>query len=181
MTVDDTRKVIATMIACYPNYKPDDMKMTVAVWANMLADYDAVEIGNALKAYIATDTTGFAPSIGQLTAKLNQLKNGDQLNGNEAWTLVYKALCNSTYHAQEEFDKLPPLVQKAVGSADSLKAMATNNGFNEDVEKSHFIRIYDTVCKRADEAARLPMNLQALVQKTNKQIGVNNNGIDSNE
>lgn len=181
MTVDDVRKVIATLIACYPNYKPDDMKMTVAVWSNMLADYDATEIGNALKYYIATDTTGFAPSIGQLTAKLNQLKNGDHLNGNEAWALVYKAICNSGYKSQEEFDKLPPLVQKAVGSADSLKASATNSSFNEAVEKSHFIRIYDTVCKRADDDARLPSNLQALVQKTNKQIGVNDNGIDSNE
>lgn len=54
---------------------------------------------------------------------MRELNTPKQLNELEAWSLVEKAIRNSIYNSQEEFSKLPPLVQKAVGSPNVLDAL----------------------------------------------------------
>ena len=109
------------MVDSYPNYKPNNISETVDVWQMMLSDYDYNLVAMALKAYILSDTSGFAPSIGQLVAKIQTISQPQELDGMAAWGLVSKALRNGTYGAVEEFNKLPPLVKQAVGMPDNLK------------------------------------------------------------
>ena len=120
MTRDETVKIIRIMCDCYPNYKPDNLSETVDVWNMMLEEYSYSQISMALKTYVYSDTSGFAPSIGQLINKLYEVQSPQELNEMEAWFLVSRALRNGYYGAVEEFNKLPPLVQKAVGSPDIL-------------------------------------------------------------
>lgn len=54
------------MCDSYPNYKPMDLKETVDVWTMMLEECTYEQISVALKQYILTENSGFAPSIGQL-------------------------------------------------------------------------------------------------------------------
>ena len=70
MTREETVKIIRIMVDSYPNYKPNDISETVDVWHMMLSDYDYNLVAMALNAYILSDTSGFAPSIGQLVAKI---------------------------------------------------------------------------------------------------------------
>lgn len=165
MTREETKKIIMVITYTYPNYKPQDLSVAVDIWADMLSEYPYEQVSVALKTFIATDTSGFAPSIGQLIDCIhkNSPMTKEVLNANEAWALVTKAVRNSTYHAEEEFAKLPPIAQKAVGSAENLRNMASNSEFNEDVEKSLFTRIYDTAIKREFELAKLPQNIKAVI------------------
>lgn len=167
MDREETKKIIRIMCASYPNYKPADISETIDVWASMLSDYSYEHIAVALKSYIATDTSGFAPSIGQLIQKANSLvKKDGELNEIEAWTLVSKALRNGYYGAEEEFAKLPPIVQKAVGSPEQLCLWATSDIKSvETVIASNFMRTYQIETKRAEEYARLPEDVKALMQK----------------
>ena len=48
----------------------------------MLSDYDYNLVAMALKAYILSDTSGFAPSIGQLVGKIQTLTKPQELNEN---------------------------------------------------------------------------------------------------
>lgn len=66
MTREETVKIIRIMVDSYPNYKPNDISETVDVWHMMLEEYSYQEVSIALKEYILTEKTGFAPSIGQL-------------------------------------------------------------------------------------------------------------------
>lgn len=66
MTREETVKIIRIMVDSYPNYKPNDISETVDVWQMMLEEYSYQEVSIALKEYILTEKTGFAPSIGQL-------------------------------------------------------------------------------------------------------------------
>ena len=66
MTRDEVKKIIMVVMASYPNWKPNDLSFTVDVWYMMLCDYTYNDVAKALKTYITTDTSGFAPSIGQL-------------------------------------------------------------------------------------------------------------------
>lgn len=74
MTRDETKKIIMLISATYPNFKPMDLTFTVDAWAMMLVDYDYNRVAAALKDYITSDTSGFAPSIGQLTDRMHTLE-----------------------------------------------------------------------------------------------------------
>ena len=156
------------MCDCYPNYKPNNLSETVDVWNMMLEDYSYEQVSVALKAYVHSDISGFAPSIGQLIGKVQTISQPQELDGMAAWGLVSKALRNGTYGAVEEFDKLPPLVRQAVGMPDNLKNWATADYQTiETVIQSNFLRTYETVVKRANEINRMPDDIKALIEKTN--------------
>ena len=166
MTREETVKILMNIECSYANWKPSaDRGFMVDVWCDDLSEYTYEQVYTALKAYKATNTSGFAPNVGQLIEMIHGLnpENHNRMNEAEAWALVYKAICNSNYHAEEEFNKLPALVQKAVGSPDSLKSLAGSSDFNEEVEKSLFMRTYNTICKRAEEDKRLPEPIRQML------------------
>lgn len=168
------------MCDCYPNYKPSNLSETVDVWNMMLEEYSYSQISMALKAYVHSDTSGFAPSIGQLINTIYTIQNPQELNEMEAWFLVSRALRNGYYGAVEEFDNLPPLVQKAVGTPDNLRNWSqTNTDSVENVIQSNFMRSYRAVVKREEEIKKMPADVQALIENVNKdsysaQIGSRN-------
>ena len=156
------------MSDCYPNYKPNNLSETVDVWQMMLDEYSYNQVSIALKAYVTSDTSGFAPSVGEIVAKIQLVSQPQELDGMAAWGLVSKALRNGTYGAVEEFNKLPPLVRQAVGIPDNLKNWATSDYQTiETVIQSNFLRTYETVVKRANEINRMPDNIKSLIEKTN--------------
>ena len=156
------------MVDSYPNYKPNNISETVDVWQMMLSDYDYNLVAMALKAYILSDTSGFAPSIGQLVSKIQSITKPQELSEMEAWSLVSKAIRNSGYNSVEEFAKLPPLVQKAVGTPDNLRNWAVSDYQTiESVIQSNFLRTYRTVVKRENEINCMPNEIKALIDKTN--------------
>lgn len=168
MTREETVKIIRIMCDCYPNYKPNNLSETVDVWNMMLNNYSYEQVSAALKAYINSDISGFAPSIGQLIGKIQTISQPQELDGMAAWGLVSKALRNGTYGAVEEFNKLPPLVKQAVGMPDNLKNWATSDYQTiETVIQSNFLRTYETVVKRVNEINRMPDNIKSLIKKAN--------------
>lgn len=168
MTREETVKIIRIMCDCYPNYKPNNLSETVDVWQMMLDEYSYNQVSIALKAYVTSDTSGFAPSVGEIVAKIQLVSQPQELDGMAAWGLVSKALRNGTYGAVEEFNKLPPLVRQAVGMPDNLKNWATSDYQTiETVIQSNFLRTYETVVKRANEINRMPDNIKSLIEKTN--------------
>ena len=169
-----------TIQTFYPNYQVENKEFTINAWYSIIGDCDYKPMEKALRAYITTDTSGFAPSIGQLINKLHEVQSPQELNEMEAWLLVSKALRNGTYGAVEEFNKLPPLVQKAVGSPDNLRNWAqTDSESIENVVQSNFMRTYRTVVNRAKEYRKMPKDIQTLIESTNRssysaQIGSKN-------
>ena len=171
MTVNDARKIIAVMLVSYPNFKPIDTELMATTWADMLNEYSYEQVSVALKCYITTDTSGFAPSIGQLIDKLKTVEQPQELNELQAWGLVRKAINNSGYHSEEEFAKLPPLVQKAIGTPGQLKQWGLSDIESiETVAQSNFMRTYRAVAKREDEVSRMPKEIRQLIQQNEPKI-----------
>lgn len=169
MTREETVKVIRIMCDCYPNYKPNNLSETVDVWCMMLEDYSYSQVSVALKAYVTSNASGFAPSIGELIAKIQMITQPQSLNEMEAWSLVSKALRNGTYGAVEEFSRLPTDVQEAVGSPDNLRNWATSDyKAIETVIQSNFIKTYRSVISRLEETKRIPVEIQKLIENANQ-------------
>ena len=156
MTRDETVNIIRVMVDSYPNYKPNNLSETVDVWHTMLSDYDYSLVSMALKSYILSDTSGFAPAIGQIVAKMHAITQPQELNEMEAWSLVSKAIRNSIYNAADEYAKLPPIVQKAVGLPSQLMQWAIDDSYNESVVSSNFMRCYRIELAREKEMSMLP-------------------------
>ena len=170
MTREETVKIIRIMVDSYPNYKPNNISETVDVWHMMLSDYDYNLVAMALKAYILSDTSGFAPSIGQLVEKIQKLTKPQELSEMEAWSLVKKAISNSAYDYVEEFHKLPPIIQKCVGSAYQLKCWALDEDFNEQVASSNFARSYRTMVARQEEFVKMPQEIRDVISSVSKNL-----------
>ena len=168
MTREETVEIIHIICDCYPNFKPEDLSRTIDAWQVMLEEYSCEQVAVALKAYITSNTSGFAPSVGEIVAKIQLVSQPQELDGMAAWGLVSKALRNGTYGAVEEFNKLPPLVRQAVGMPDNLKNWATSDYQTiETVIQSNFLRTYEVIVKRANEINRMPDNIKSLIEKTN--------------
>ena len=180
MTEKEVRQLLAMTQAVYPNYNPPSREAAVNAWLMCLSEYDNNVVVAAFKAYITTDTSGFAPNIGQLLDKLHAIQNPQELNEMEAWSLVSKALRNGYYGAVEEFNNLPPLVQKAVGSPDNLRNWSqTDTNSIENVVQSNFMRSYRLVVNRENEIKKMPADVRTLIENVNKtsysaQIGTKN-------
>lgn len=69
-------------------------------------------------------------------------------DSSEAWAAVRNALQNSAYNSTAEFNALPRMVQKAVGSANQLHTWAVDKDYNESVISSVFKKSYDIICQR---------------------------------
>lgn len=173
MTRDETKQLLMRISSVYPNWKPQaDLTCVVETWWEYLSGYDYEHMRLALKAYISSDTSGFAPSIGQLVDKAHTVCTPTALTEMEAWALVSRALRNGNYHAEEEYAKLPPPVQKAVGAPSQLRNWAmTDVESVENVIQSNFMRTYRAIIKREQEMAKMPPELRRIMGEAAGRIG----------
>ncbi len=170
MTRDEVKEMLMVIQAAYPNYKQQDKTAAADIWYVMLKDYEKEVVEAALKIYIASDTSGFAPAIGQLIDKINTVTAPPELNSMTAWGLVSKALSNGLNGAEKEFEKLPPTVKKAVGSPENLRHWAMSDVRSvETVIQSNFIRSYEAEVRRKNEVAKTPKDVMALIDKISNQ------------
>lgn len=169
MTYDETLTIMSVLKAAYPNYYKDmrrsDADAIVSLWVEMFKD-DPVEIvAVAVKAHIATDKKGFPPHIGAIKEAIVKLKTSDEMTELEAWALVNKATQNSTWNAKEEFDKLPPVIQRLVGSPNQLREWAMMDSATvNSVVASNFQRSYKARAANEREVLALPQDVRQTME-----------------
>lgn len=164
MTRDETKKILFIMTTTWANYRPTVNSAFIDVWHEMLGDMDYSLVAAALKAYAQTDRSGFAPSVGQLRAKAMDLISEEELTEGEAWNLVVKAVCRSSYYAEEEFEKLPPAVQRAVGGPETLREWAMSED-GLDYVRGSFGRSYSIAKDRERERKQVSPDLLGVIDK----------------
>lgn len=164
MTREEVKQLLAIIQAAFPNFKVADKTTAVNAWLMLLEEYPANDVMLAYKAFCKNDNSGFAPSVSQLISQLEKPKELAVMDDAKAWDLVKKAIMRSTYHSQEEFDRLPPTIQKAIGSANMLYSWAIDENYADGVISSQFLKNYRQVCQRQKDYDRLPRELQNRVE-----------------
>lgn len=170
MTYDETLAIMSVLKAAYPAYyrgmNRQDAEAAVALWAEMFADEPAQIVALAVKSLIATDTKGFPPHIGAVKDSIVKLKQPNEMTEAEAWALVSKATRNSTYNSAEEFDKLPPVVQRIVGSPMQLREWAAmDTDTLQSVVASNFQRSYKARAVKEREFMALPSEIRQISEQ----------------
>lgn len=171
MTREETQQLLLSISALYPNFNPQDKSMTVDAWHWALNDYPVTAVKAALAIYVKTNNTGFAPSVSQLIGCMYMPRDNQKMTEGEAWALVKKAIQNSTYDSEAEFDMLPPAVQQAVGGAKMLREWAmTDSDEVNTVIMSNFQRSYRIAADRERFTEKVPLTVATALA----QIGVKN-------
>lgn len=169
MTKKEMAEILAVMQANYPDdfrgMSDAAMHGKINLWFMQFRDDDYKEVLAAVMAHIATDTNRFMPPVGVIKAKLVEIRNQGQMTEMEAWGLVAKAVSNSAYNSGEEFKKLPPVVQRLVGSPSQLRewAVMDTETFNS-VVASNFQRSYRVRAKHEREYLALPSSVKTFME-----------------
>ena len=86
MTRDETLKIMAVLKATYPNFYKDmtrrDAEGVVALWTDMFSEDNYNAVAAAVKAFIASDSKGFPPVVGQVKQRVTELASAKVLPGN---------------------------------------------------------------------------------------------------
>lgn len=178
MTMSQTAEMMAILRAAYPRFyvgmTREDASAALNLWHGFFADDDASLVSDAVKAFIASDTKGFPPVVGQIREKLNvinQAVHGFELTPQNAWGLVKRAMKDSAYHSAERFSELPEVVQEVVGSPSQLHEWAvSNDGVSESVIASNFQRSFAARAAVHKEIRMMPGDVRARIDADRKMI-----------
>lgn len=172
------REIAELMTVMQANY-PDSFKgqsdavvgAKIALWHDFFKDYPKDLVHAAAKAFMASDTKGFMPNIGQINDCIQKIRSRDDMTEGEAWSYVFKAICNSTYNSAEEFAKLPERIQRLVGSHNQLREWALMDAdVVHSVVASNFQRTFRARQKSDAEYERLPGEVKQLMQSISGQV-----------
>lgn len=174
MNYEETLKIFAVMKANYMNFFKGmsriDAEAQVNLWCEMFQDTPYELVGAAVKAHIATDTDGYPPNVAKIKEQIRKLTQTEEMSEQEAVRLIMRACSNSTYNAKTEFDKLPPTLQRLVGSPSQLRewAMMDSEVLNS-VVSSNLMRSYRVVAERERQHQALPSSVRNLIAGITEQ------------
>lgn len=177
MNQTDTLKILAILKCAYPSFykglTAKDANNTVALWTDMFAQDDPAQVAAAVKALIATDEKGFPPHIGAVKAKLRILTNPGEMSEAEAWNFVRKAIKRGLYNSNDEFGKLPKMIQRLVGSPSQLREWAMmDEDIVQSVVASNFQRSFRARQSSEREYQMLPPDVKSLVDGIAEKLAI---------
>ena len=176
MTQKEAAKIVDVLMFNYPdtlrNNSEEALITYIENWHFFFKDDSYEEVMQAVQKIISSSQERFAPNIGMIREQMR--KNREPKGGlseQEAWELVKRSLRNGLYGYKEEFAKLPPTVQRCVGSENMIREWAEMESETLDsVVASNFMRSFRAIRQSAEEDARTPAaireQLEAFRDKT---------------
>lgn len=168
MTREETIGLLALLKV---NFRDDFREMTkqdaetlVNLWEMQFRD-DHVEIVTAaVMALIATRESGRFPKVAEVKEQIYKITNPQEMTEQEAINLITNAVSKSGYEAKKEFDKLPPILQRIVGSQNKLRewGMMDSNAY-QSVVCSNLMRSYSARVKSDRYGQALTADVKRLI------------------
>lgn len=153
MTRDETVTILGILKTSYPNFYKDmsknEMYNTIAIWSEMFENDDLRLVKVSVKELV--QTLKFPPTIADIKQKMYELTNQETLPI-ELWAKLKKAISNSAYNSEEEFEKLPEECKLFIQTPRQLKELSQNDTeTNNTVVKGQFLKQIETIQKRIKE------------------------------
>lgn len=138
MTEVQVKKLVAVLLASFPNAKATDE--TIGAYVRMLADLDYTAASAAVERLLATSR--FLPSIAEIREASLTLHVGEQRPGGEAWGEVLKAIGRYGYTRTPgvDFHFDDPVVAECVSA---LRWRELCDSENQEADRARFIELYD--------------------------------------
>lgn len=143
MKKNDIVKIIVILKTSYPyafkDMNEQDVESMISLYCEMFSDCTYKEVAGAVKALICTSE--YMPTIAAIKNKIYELNHPQEESNMELWEKLLDAIRNSGYHSEEEFEKLPLIIQEYVRSPRQLQEMALMNSDDiHTVVKGQFLK-----------------------------------------
>lgn len=172
MTQKEVTAVLAIIKVAFPSFCKDGaIDQTIILWSEMFKDENAIVVTEAVKSLIATSK--FPPTIADVKEKIQLVTQPQGMTEMEAWEKVLLAVRDSYYHAQEQFDRLPSIIQRVVGSPSQLKEWSTmDSEVVNSVIQSNFMRSYAAKIRQEKEFRMLPLSTQEVIKGLSDRLSL---------
>lgn len=175
MTYDETLKIFAVLKANYSNFYKNmsriDAEAQVSLWAEMFEDTPYEVVGMAVKAFIATDVDGYPPNVGRIKQEIRKLSEKEQMTEQEAIAVIMKATRNGLYGAEKEYEKLPAVLKRLVGSPEQIRAWSRMPVDElQTVVASNLMRSYKAIAQREEYEKALPSSIKNQLGQVGEQL-----------
>ena len=166
MDKTESTKILAILRIAYPGFykgkNEKDYADTVVLWATMFKDEAFELVGAAVKTFVASDEKGYPPHIGAIKAAIAQLTTPVAMTEMEAWNIVRGKM--SCYATHADFLELPPVIQRAVGSASQLCQWAMADIESLSVTQSNFMRSFRAAQEADRQRTKIPKDVLAMIE-----------------
>lgn len=180
MTREETKMIIKMLSSVYVNefskLTEDKVIQMIDVWSMLLEDEDANKIATVTKAYLKSNTNAFMPTPAMLINMAYELFTPKGMTELEAWNIVYRAVCNSGYNAQREYDNLPLDIKRLVTSSQLREWSMMDSETLNSVVASNFMRSFKVREKQRSDYAKLPNETKNLISELNMNMKLENKG-----
>lgn len=159
MNAEETAKVLAVLTVAYPALADDKARERVNLWHAMFADEPYSLVYSAVQQFIATDSKGYAPSIGQIKGICARVANPAIGDWTEGWGQVNKAI--SKYGS---WDKAGAMASFDETTAEAVRRLGWEeicSSQNIETTRAQFRQAYELISKRENEEACLPAKIKA--------------------
>ena len=173
MTKEETAKLLSIMKATYSNLHFDNIQLALEAWWRILEPDDYQLIMDAFVIYARTDTSGFAPTAGKLHMLIAD-KQTETMTDGEVIGMLSLASRNANYGSEQEFNKLPKLLQRIVGSPTTIRNWGIMEKEQLDYTFNQMARSYKSLVEaekkeKAAQGLRIN-NLKELAEEKVMQI-----------
>lgn len=161
MTRDEMKILAKAMKAVYPQMMPD--RDAFDVWYELLKDLDYRQASAALQRHM--QTSKYPPTIADIRQAVTAPK--EEMPELEAWALARKAIRCDPDSAKEQFDRLPELVQKTIGTPAALTEWGQLPSETVgSVIQSQFLRGYRAQAERQRTDTAIAPKVRKLIEDT---------------
>lgn len=161
MTKQEFAILAKAIRAVYPNMLADDGAKNV--WYELLKDLDYRPASAALQRHL--QTSKFPPTIADIRTAVTKPK--EEMPELEAWALARKAIRCDPDSAKEQFERLPELVQKTIGTPAALTEWGQLPSETVgSVIQSQFLRGYRAQAERQRTDAAIAPKVRQLIEDT---------------
>lgn len=182
MTREECAKCLSVLRVTYQTFargmKPADAENLIDAWY-MCFTNDPYEVVSLAIYDLIQTKKDFAPDIATVKERIREMKaevSGEPSN-DEMWAMLKKAASNSIYNAREEFEKLPPILQKYLGSPAELHAMAvTPESTLETVNRGMFFKNIERTREREEFRERLNPEMRVMLGGLSERMRIDSGG-----
>ena len=176
MTRAETASTLSILVAAYPqfykNFSKQQMDNVLDLWAEMFADDDVYVVKLALKNLIAKHS-GFPPDIAALKAEIKELvlAANNAPTDEELWQKLKSAISDGCYGYAEQYKKLPPVLQRYLGDAHTLRELAvTDEKTLNTVVHGQFLKQITSIREREEFSRKLSPEIKAVLSGVYKPL-----------
>ena len=171
MTREETASMLTILKTAYPSFyskmKPRDGELTLELWSEMFRD-DPVEIVKFALYKLIEGHNGFPPDIADVKSKMREIISAstDDPTDEELWLILKKAIEKGIYDAREEFEKLPPVLQRYCGSPETIRELAAGDtDILNTVTHGQFMKQIGTMRERQKFEDELPEAVREVTRR----------------